>query len=64
VSSWTSDEISSWLKSLKLDRFLEQFKDVDGDVLLAMDEDMLKELGITRKMDQVQILAKVKRLKE
>ena len=50
VSGWSVDEVSSWLSSLGLPEYSEQFKanDVRGAELLHLEKADLNDLGVTK----------------
>lgn len=50
VSGWTLDEVSSWLGSLGLSEYSEQFKanDVRGAELLHLEKADLNDLGVSK----------------
>lgn len=45
VASLTIEDVSEWLRKLKLENYSDVFKEnqVDGCILMSIDEDMLKE---------------------
>jgi len=52
VSSWNAPEVAAWLISIKLEKYADEFlsEGVSGELLVDLDEDMLGELGIKKKL--------------
>ena len=63
ASELTSEDIADYLRDLKLDDYIENFKeiDVDGDMMFDIDYDTLETvLGVDTKKDRVKIKTKFK----
>lgn len=60
ASQLNATNISDYLRSLKLDQYIEEFfeNDIDGDVMLTIDKETLEMLGVTTKMHQIKIKTK------
>ncbi|KAK1804815.1 hypothetical protein P4O66_003546 [Electrophorus voltai] len=54
VSSWSTQQVCDWLKSLNMEQYIPEFraKDIDGDLLLQMDGTKLKGLGVLNSSDR------------
>ena len=64
--SWTFDEITRWLLSLGLSEYVSNFKSheiTSGEVLLELQEEHLKELGIWKVGHRVLLCKKIQELK-
>ena len=55
-------DISNYLRSLKLDRYIEAFEEceVDGSILYDIDDETLKSLGVDTMKDKIKIKNKFK----
>ena len=64
VAEWNCLHVMIWLDSMDLAELVPAFilRFITGDVLLASDDEMLIDLGVTSKVDRVKILTKVKTL--
>ncbi|EPB89725.1 hypothetical protein HMPREF1544_03388 [Mucor circinelloides 1006PhL] len=66
VESWDVDQVADWLKSVGLDSVSRNFIDqeISGDILLDLNIDALKELGITTFGKRYKIMQAITSLKE
>jgi mitogen-activated protein kinase kinase kinase len=66
LRSWADDQVARWLSEIKCGCYQETFKanDIRGDVLLELDQNTLKELGIFCIGDRLRILNAVKILRQ
>ncbi|GAN10492.1 conserved hypothetical protein [Mucor ambiguus] len=66
VESWDVDQVADWLKSVGLDSVSKNFIDqeISGDILLDLNIDALKELGITTFGKRYKIMQAITSLKE
>ena len=67
LSNWSMDDVCHWLKSLDLENYEDTFRDnaVDGDCLLMLDSNLLKdELGIKALGHRSKILKQIDVLKK
>ena len=63
ASELTSEDIADYLRDLKLDDYIENFKeiDVDGDMMFDIDYETLETvLGVDTKKDRAKIKTKFK----
>ena len=66
-SNWSVDDVCHWLKSYGLEKLVDTFKDneIDGDCLLTLDSNLLKEeLGIKALGPRSKILKQIEALKK
>ena len=58
----TSADISDYLRSLKLDQYIEEFmeNDIDGITLFYIDDEILESLGVDTKKDKIKIKTRFK----
>lgn len=66
LRSWADDQVARWLSEIKCGCYQDTFKanDIRGDVLLELDQNTLKELGISCIGDRLRILNAVKILRQ
>jgi mitogen-activated protein kinase kinase kinase len=66
VRTWTDSHVATWLGGIKCGSHAGTFKanDIRGDVLLELDQDTLKEMGIASIGDRLRILNAVKSLRQ
>merc|ERR1719354_896221 len=64
VSSWSVSEVAAWLKSIKLGVYADAFfsEEIDGEFLVFLDDEMLQELGITKKLHRFKFSRELKKL--
>jgi len=62
---WSVDQVSEWLKGLKLDEFVKplQKEQVDGRTLLTLEDEDLEETGASR-LRRKKLLANIDKLRE
>lgn len=62
ASNITAEDIADYLRSLKLDIYVEAFldHDIDGDMMIDVDHDFLESLGVDTKKDRMKIIGKFK----
>ena len=58
----TPDDIADYLRSLKLDRYVDAFTEeyMDGNMMLEVDEATLCQLGVVNDLERDEILTKFK----
>jgi len=63
---WSAEDVGHWLSTIGMDQYSDNFKDdnVDGKTLLAMNNDDLRGLGITKKGHQRKLLREIEDLKK
>lgn len=66
VTEWEDPQVSNWLASLSLGNLAASFKDqgITGDVLVQLDNEALKELGVDSVGQRLALLGGIYRLKE
>lgn len=66
VKQWADAQIQSWLASHRLAHHAQTFakNDITGNVLLDVDQNALKEMGITAIGDRIRIFSAIKTLKK
>ncbi|BFZ61183.1 ATP binding [Saitoella coloradoensis] len=66
VTSWDEARVGDWLESVKAGAYATMFieNDITGETLLEIDQEALKELGITKVGDRIRILVAVKSLRQ
>ena len=67
LTSWSVDDVCQWLTGEGLGRFIDIFRDnaVDGECLLSLDNNLLKEdLGISALGHRSRLLKRVQVLRE
>ncbi|KAF9454523.1 Pkinase-domain-containing protein [Macrolepiota fuliginosa MF-IS2] len=66
LKSWTDNQTTRWLAECKCAHHAETFKanDIRGDILLELDQVILKEMGITSIGDRLRMLNAVKILRQ
>ncbi|XP_075939537.1 sterile alpha motif domain-containing protein 14 [Anarhichas minor] len=64
VSSWTTQQVSHWLRGLHLEQYVPEFsaRGVDGQQLLQMDGNKLKALGVLSSSDRSVLKRRIKDL--
>lgn len=65
ISSWTDDHVARWLTDIRCSAHITTFKanDIRGDVLLELDQDTLKEMGVASIGDRLRMVNAVKTLR-
>ncbi|KAB5530820.1 hypothetical protein PHYPO_G00133720 [Pangasianodon hypophthalmus] len=65
VPDWSCQQVCLWLMGLNLEQYIPQFtaKNVDGEQLLQLDNDALKDLGVASSQDRAVFKRKLKDLK-
>ncbi|KAK9470373.1 kinase-like domain-containing protein [Dipodascopsis tothii] len=65
VSRWTELSVGEWLRSVNCAKYVELFADnhIDGEALLACDQNVLRELGILKVGDRVRLYVAIKNLR-
>lgn len=65
LKSWSDTHVAQWLSDLKCNPHADTFKehDIRGDILLELDHDTLKEMGISTVGDRLRIINAVKALR-
>ena len=58
----TPEDISDYLRSLKLDEYIDEFleNDIDGNLMYDVDDDTLESVGVTTKKDRIKIKGRFK----
>jgi mitogen-activated protein kinase kinase kinase len=66
MSNWSASQVGAWLNFNGFDAYVEPFAndDVDGSLLVQLDEDMLTELGMSSKLQRRKFLIKLKQAME
>jgi len=67
ASEWKVEDVQDWLKNVGLEEFLSNFKEnaVDGSTLVDLtEEDLTKELKVTKKLHLQKIMKFITKLKE
>ncbi|KAI5621820.1 neurabin-1 isoform X2, partial [Silurus asotus] len=65
VTDWSCQQVCLWLMGLNLEQYIPQFtaKNVNGEQLLQLDTDTLKDLGVDSSQDRAVFKKKLKDLK-
>ncbi|GAA6099460.1 neurabin-1 [Tachysurus ichikawai] len=65
VPDWSCQQVCLWLMGLNLEQYIPQFtaKNVDGEQLLQLDSDALKDLGVASSQDRAVFKKKLKDLR-
>ncbi|KAI0390031.1 mitogen-activated protein kinase [Xylariaceae sp. FL0594] len=65
VKNWTEDEVCEYLRSIKCGEYEMLFRrnSINGENLLEMDKDVLKEMGIDKVGDRVRLFLGIKKLR-
>jgi mitogen-activated protein kinase kinase kinase len=66
IRSWTDNHVSRWLTDVKCGHHATAFKanDIRGDIVLELDQTLLKEMGIASIGDRLRIVNAVKALRQ
>ena len=66
LKSWNDEEVTRWLGEVKLGQYAQVFaaNDIRGNVLLDVDQQALKEMGIKSVGDRVKIVVGIKGLRQ
>ena len=61
IESWTTDEVSAFLAELGLEQYEEDFAEngITGDILVHLDHEALKDIGVVSVGHRLAILRKV-----
>ncbi|OJD35955.1 ste ste11 protein kinase [Diplodia corticola] len=62
VKNWDEDRVGEWLKTINCAQYIQLFKEnnINGEVLMEMDQSQLKEMGIKKIGDRVRIGSQAK----
>ncbi|XP_072531812.1 sterile alpha motif domain-containing protein 14-like [Salminus brasiliensis] len=62
VSSWSTQQVCDWLRSLNMEQYAPEFKnkDIDGELLLQLDGNKLKSLGVLNSSDRSILKRRIK----
>ena len=65
VQQWDEHTVCEWLKSVNCGKYGHMFakNNINGDALLDCDQNILKEVGVTKVGDRIRILVAVKALR-
>ncbi|KAI1194824.1 mitogen-activated protein kinase [Nemania serpens] len=65
VKNWTEDQVCEYLRSVKCGEYERLFRknNINGQNLLEMDKDVLKEMGIDKVGDRVRLFLGIKKLR-
>ncbi|KAG8940832.1 ATP binding [Tulasnella sp. 424] len=65
VSTWTDGHVAQWLTEAKCAKVVPMFRDnhIRGDVVLDLEQNVLKEMGIVSVGDRIKIMSAVKALR-
>jgi len=60
-SSWDVDHVAEWIASIGLPNYITNFvhNDIDGDILVHLDMETMKEIGVEKKEDREKIAAEI-----
>ena len=66
VTTWTDIHVAQWLTDARCSKVIPIFRDnhIRGDVVLDLDQNVLKEMGITSVGDRIKIMSAVKVLRQ
>ncbi|ORX60344.1 Pkinase-domain-containing protein [Hesseltinella vesiculosa] len=66
VRSWSTAQVAEWLTHVTLSRFCSRFKDhhITGSVVLDLDNEALKSIGVSLVGERVRIMVAVKSLRQ
>ncbi|XP_028311192.1 sterile alpha motif domain-containing protein 14 isoform X2 [Gouania willdenowi] len=60
VCSWSNQQVCQWLKGLRMEKYVQDFTDVDGPKLLTLDGTKLKALGVHNSADRSVLKRRIK----
>jgi mitogen-activated protein kinase kinase kinase len=65
VQQWDESMVGEWLKSVNCGKYRQIFasNNINGDALLDCDQNILKEVGVTKVGDRIRIMVAVKALR-
>ena len=65
VQQWDEATVGEWLKSVNCGKYRQLFasNNINGDALLDCDQNILKEVGVTKVGDRIRIMVAVKSLR-
>jgi mitogen-activated protein kinase kinase kinase len=65
VQQWDEATVGEWLKSVNCEKYRQLFEknNINGDALLDCDQNILKEVGVTKVGDRIRIMVAVKALR-
>jgi mitogen-activated protein kinase kinase kinase len=65
VQQWDEETVGEWLKSVNCGKYRQIFaaNNINGDALLDCDQNILKEVGVTKVGDRIRIMVAVKALR-
>lgn len=65
VKNWTEDQVCEYLRSVKCGEYEKLFREnnINGENLLEMDKEVLKEMGIDKVGDRVRLFLGIKKLR-
>lgn len=65
VKNWTEDQVCDYLRSVKCGEYEKLFRknNINGENLLEMDKEVLKEMGIEKVGDRVRLFLGIKKLR-
>jgi mitogen-activated protein kinase kinase kinase len=65
VKNWTEDQVCEYLRTVKCGEYEKLFRKnhINGENLLEMDKDVLKEMGIDKVGDRVRLFLGIKKLR-
>jgi mitogen-activated protein kinase kinase kinase len=65
VQQWDETTVGEWLKSVNCGKYRQLFvsNNINGDALLDCDQNILKEVGVTKVGDRIRIMVAVKALR-
>ena len=66
IKSWDDDHVGRWLYEVHVGQYADVFRtnDIRGDVLLDVDQQALKEMGVRSVGDRVKIMVAIKALRQ
>ncbi|KAL6457674.1 hypothetical protein MHYP_G00346370 [Metynnis hypsauchen] len=62
LSSWSTQQVCDWLRSLNMEQYVPKFREkhVDGELLLQLDGNKLKGLGVLNSSDRSLLKRRIK----
>ncbi|PWZ03446.1 hypothetical protein BCV70DRAFT_197656 [Testicularia cyperi] len=65
VNNWSDQQVADWLAGIGLSKYAKEFKSngITGDVLVLLDDDALKDIGVTTIGQRLSLLSATYRLK-
>ncbi|XP_044274315.1 neurabin-2-like [Varanus komodoensis] len=66
ISEWTTQQVCHWLIGMNMEQYITEFtaKNIDGQQLMLLDSDKLKNLGVSSQNDRSMLKKKIKDIKK